>query len=519
VEVHVFVNMLRTLTINTYDLVYKSTCTSQVFRYCKATGQLLSLELEVIGKKSGLGSRTSCRMSWRAIDKRAQLASLQQSIYFPYNLITHSLVSNLSQPIIKMPAQNKPTIILHDKSYTIPTRPTVVVCIDGFDPEYLDSGLDKGILPTMARWVEKGFHVTAKSAMPSVTNTNNVSIVTGMPPSVHGISGNYYLDKATGEERMVLDDSTMIGSTILERMGNAGVRVAAVTAKDKLRRIIDHGLKPEKGAICFSAQNANECTLAEYGIADVEEWLGRPTPEQYSADLSLFVLDAGIKLLSEKRADLFYLTLSDYVQHKHAPGSPKADEFMQAIDTRLGQLEDLGAKVAVTGDHGMSAKAKTDGEPSVLFLGDFLNEKWPDADVRVICPIADPFVKHHGALGGFVRVHIMNDAFEGVEDMIEACSKIPEVEVACSGKEAASRYEMPEDREGDFIAIAKENAVIGSIKEKHDLSRLGDIKLRSHGGLSEQEIPLIMSEAPADETTDGGKAWRNFDIFDLVLNK
>jgi phosphonoacetate hydrolase len=410
------------------------------------------------------------------------------------------------------------TVTLHAKSYTIPTRPTVIVCIDGFDPEYLTSGLSKNILPTMARWVESGFHATAKSAMPSVTNTNNVSIVTGQPPSVHGISGNYYLDKATGEERMVLDDSTMRGSTILERMGSAGVRVAAITAKDKLRRIINHGLKPANGAICFSAQNAGECSLEEHGIVGVEEWIGRAAPEQYSADLSLFVLDAGVKLLEEKRADLFYLTLSDYVQHKHAPGSVEADAFMQAIDTRLGLLEELGAKVAVTGDHGMSAKAKSDGQPSVLFLGDYLNERWPDADARVICPIADPFVKHHGALGGFVRVHVINDAFTGVEEMIEACRQLPEVEVACSGKDAASRYEMPEDREGQFIAIATENAVIGSTKDKHDLSQLGEVRLRSHGGLSEQDIPLIMSEAYANGIVDGEKAWRNFDIFDLLLN-
>jgi phosphonoacetate hydrolase len=410
------------------------------------------------------------------------------------------------------------TVTLHAKSYTIPTRPTVIVCIDGFDPEYLASGLSKNILPTMARWVESGFHATAKSAMPSVTNTNNVSIVTGQPPSVHGISGNYYLDKATGEERMVLDDSTMRGSTILERMGSAGVRVAAITAKDKLRRIINHGLKPANGAICFSAQNAGECSLEEHGIVGVEEWIGRAAPEQYSADLSLFVLDVGVKLLEEKRADLFYLTLSDYVQHKHAPGSVEADAFMQAIDTRLGLLEELGAKVAVTGDHGMSAKAKSDGQPSVLFLGDYLNERWPDADARVICPIADPFVKHHGALGGFVRVHVINDAFTGVEEMIEACRQLPEVEVACSGKDAASRYEMPEDREGQFIAIATENAVIGSTKDKHDLSQLGEVRLRSHGGLSEQDIPLIMSEAYANGIVDGEKAWRNFDIFDLLLN-
>ena len=413
---------------------------------------------------------------------------------------------------------DKPSITLHGHSYNIPTRPTVIVCIDGFDPEYLTSGLASNPLPTMARWVQEGFHVTAKSAMPSVTNTNNVSIVTGMPPSVHGISGNYYLNKATGEERMVLDDSTMRGSTILEQMGKAGVRVAAITAKDKLRRIINHGLKPAEGAICFSAQNAGECSLSEHGINDVEKWLGRSAPEQYSADLSLFVLDAGVKLLEEDRADLFYLTLSDYVQHKHAPGSAEADEFMQAIDTRLGRLEELGARVAVTGDHGMSSKVRPDGTPNALFLGDFLDERWPEADARVICPIADPFVKHHGALGGLVRVHLMGKGFVDVGRMIEACRGLPEVEMACSGKEAAAIFEMPEDREGDFVAIAKDNAVIGSRKENHDLSQLGGLKLRSHGGLSEQDIPLIMSVAPVNDLLEGEKAWRNFDVFDLVLN-
>lgn len=413
---------------------------------------------------------------------------------------------------------NKSTVALHGKSYRIPTRPTVVVCIDGFDPTYLTSGIKKGTTPTMSRWAQHGFHATAKSAMPSVTNTNNVSIVTGMPPSVHGISGNYYLDKATGEEKMVLDDSSMLGSTILEQMGIAGVRVAAITAKDKLRKIINHGLDPGKGAISFSAQYAGDCSLEEHGIAGVDDWLGRAAPEQYSADLSLFVLDAGVKLLEEGRADLFYLTLSDYVQHKHAPGSAEADEFMYAIDTKLGRLEKLGARVAVTGDHGMSHKAKEDGAPNVLFLEDFLNARWPEAKARVVCPITDPFVVHHGALGGFVRVHLMNDEFDRVDEMIEACRTLPEVEVACSGKEAAAMFEMPEDREGELAVFAQDNAVIGSRQERHDLSQLGGLKLRSHGGLSEQKIPLIMSEAPSNPLTDSNKQWRNFDIFDLVLN-
>ena len=172
--------------------------------------------------------------------------------------------------------------------------------------------------------------------MPTFTNPNNVSIITGQPTSVHGISGNYFLDSETGKEHMIVDDSLLRGSTILAEMAASGIRVAAITAKDKLRRLLDHGLE-NTNSICYSAEFASDETL---------KWLGRESrPSQYSGDLSLFVLDAGVKLLQEGQADLFYLTLSDFVQHKHAPGEPEADEFMAAIDARIKKLVDLGALV------------------------------------------------------------------------------------------------------------------------------------------------------------------------------
>lgn len=415
-----------------------------------------------------------------------------------------------------MSVKSTPFITLHGRTYRLPQQPTVVVCIDGFDPEYLQAGIDDGILPNMATFKENGFHATANCAMPSLTNPNNLSIITGAPTRVHGVSGNYYLDKETGEERMILDDSGMRGTTILAQMADVGVRVAAITAKDKLRRIIQHGLSPMKGSICFSAQCANECTESEHGIKDVEEWLGQSTPAQYSGELSLFVLDAGLKLLRENRADLFYLTLSDYVQHKHAPGSREANVFMQAIDARLGKFFKLGAAVAVTGDHGMSDKSGEKGSHNVLFLEDLLHWKWPACGARVICPISDPFVKHHGALGGFVRVHLAGTS--AVEEMIAECSKHPGVQVALTGKEAASMFEMPLDREGDMVVISTKKFVIGGRREEHDLSQLGGHRLRSHGGLSEQQVPLLRSTSVEPKDLLEPRKWRNFDIFDLILN-
>jgi phosphonoacetate hydrolase len=273
----------------------------------------------------------------------------------------------------------------------------VVICVDGFDPEYLEQGITDGILPNMAKFVQTGFAATAKCAMPSFTNPNNVSIITGAPTAVHGISGNFFLDRATRKEEMVLDDSLLRGTTILEQMSKRGVRVAAITAKDKLRAIINHGLDFSRD-ISFSAQYANKCTVADNGISDVEKWLGLPTPSQYSGDLSLFVLQAGVKLLEEDRADLFYLTLSDFVQHKFAPGCKEANAFMSAVDQIIGRLVELGATVTVTGDHGMSEKCSDDGKPNVLFVEEELDRKFGEGSSRVICPITDPFVRHHGAL-------------------------------------------------------------------------------------------------------------------------
>lgn len=413
------------------------------------------------------------------------------------------------------------SIELHGRQYQLPSQPTVVVCVDGFDPEYLRRGIEEGILPNLSRFTKSGFHTTAKCAMPSVTNPNNVSIITGVPTSVHGIAGNFYLDRDTGEEHMVLDDRLLRGSTILEQMANKGVRVAAITAKDKLRAIIDHGLSPSKGAICFSVQYAGDCTRDKNGISDVEGWLGRPTPAQYSGDLSLYVLDAGLKLLAEDRADLFYLTLSDYIQHKYPPGSAESNEFLHSLDERLGRFVELGAVVAVTADHGMSDKSNADDSPNVLFLEDELLSRWPHSGARVICPIADPFVRHHGALGSFVRVHVLTGTATDVDEMIQFCRSLPQVEVAYSGKEAAAMFEMPLDREGDLVVISKKTAVIGGKREDHDLSQLQGFRLRSHGGLSEQAVPLLRSSPltpRTDQVVELEKTWRNFDVFDLALN-
>lgn len=164
----------------------------------------------------------------------------------------------------------------------------------------------------------------------------------------------------------------------------------------------------------------------------------------------------------------------------------------------------------------MRDKSKDDGTPHVLFLEDQLCRRWGAGRARVICPITDPFVRHHGALGSFVRVYATRK--DDINDMLRFCQGLPEVELALSTVDAAEKLELMAEREGDIVVVAIKNAVIGSRQEEHDLSNLQDHRLRSHGGLSEQDIPLLMSRPAMDIEELRGRQWRNFDIFDLLLN-
>ena len=403
---------------------------------------------------------------------------------------------------------------VNGRTYAAPKRPTVVIIVDGFDPAYLVHGIANGTLPTMKSFKEKGFMAIADCSMPSTTNTNNTSIVTGVPPAIHGINGNYYLDAETGKEIMITDAKRLRCGTILGALSHAGVKTAVVTAKDKLLKVLAY----EMEGINFSSEYAGKATLKENGIENVEKLIGRSTPDQYSADLSLFVFDAGLKLLATVRPDLMYLSTSDYVQHKHAPGEPEADAYHQAVDKAVAALIALGATVAITADHGMNDKSASDGTPNVVYLEDELNSRFGAGAVRVICPIADPFVRHHGALGSFVRVHLRKPG--DVAAMMAFARTLPGIELVLDKQQVCKQFELPVDREGDFAVFSDRNTVVGARQEDHNLSQLAGHRLRSHGGLGEQKVPFLLSRPINPEYQKRAKAGplHNYDIFDFALN-
>ena len=401
-------------------------------------------------------------------------------------------------------------ITVNGRGYRWMDRPLVVVCVDGCQNEYLTEAVAAGAAPFVGRLMAgAGTCMMADCVMPSFTNPNNLSIVTGVPPAVHGISGNYFYDPASGEEVMMNDPRFLRVGTILAAFSAAGAKVAVITAKDKLRKLLGFRMQ----GICFSSEKADQVTVAENGIEHVLELVGMPLPSVYSAALSEFVFVAGVRLLERDRPDLMYLSTTDYIQHKAAPGTPIANEFYAMMDRNLARLDALGATIVVTADHGMHAKHGADGQPNVIYLQDRIDAWIGKAVARVILPITDPYVVHHGALGSFALVYLPEP--EAQREVAAKIAALPGIETVLTREAAAAKFELPPDRIGDLVVVSRLDTVIGTSRDKHDLSGL-DVPLRSHGGTSEQPVPLLVNrhlERPA-----ASRRWRNFDAFDLGLN-
>jgi phosphonoacetate hydrolase len=403
------------------------------------------------------------------------------------------------------------TITANDRVYQVPREPTVVFTVDGGDPDYFDDALARGLVPRLAAMLDAGgeYRIGA-SEMPSLTNPNNLSIVTGVPPALHGVPGNYCrLEDGTLE--LFNDPRFLRAPSIHAVLAGQGVPTLMVTAKEKLRLLLGHG-----GVPSISVEKAAGAGLPEYGVDDLQELVGAEAPGIYDWDASHYAMRLGLAVFRAHRAlRLLYVSLTDRVQHAAAPGEELSDRFFTEFDSLLGEYLDEGFVVGVTADHGMNAKHADDGSPNVHYLADVLESAGIEVQ-DVVLPITDPYVRHHGALGSFAWLYLDEAARPRARDVLRA---LPGVEEVWDRRDAATLYEHPVDRIGDLAVTASADVALGGRQRDHDLSGL-HAALRSHGGRHEQPVPLITSRpvrGPLAERYRAG-VLRSRDIHDLVLN-
>lgn len=406
------------------------------------------------------------------------------------------------------------SITVNQRAYPLPDHPVAVICLDGCADEYLSVAIARGRMPRLAAMARDGYRGLVRGALPSFTNVNNTSIVTGVPPRVHGICGNFFLNPETGEEVMMNSTEFRRCGTLLTAAADAGRKVAFITAKEKLRTVLGDGIV-ERGGIAFSTEKVDEAKAETHGIDDATSIIGKPRPEIYSGDASIYVIEAGAALAEQGKADFLYLSTTDFMQHKFAPEADEILDFHAAFDAAVGRLLDAGCVVALTADHGMNAKNRPDGTPNVLYLETMLKQELGDR-FRVICPITDPYVVHHGALGSLVMVHAGEGAdLEAAKEYLFGLDGVTEV---LTREQAVAKLELAPDRIGDLVVLSGRDVVLGKTEADHDLSVLKG-GLRSHGGRYEEMVPLVVSRPLTPELTRLAQSDpRNFDVFHFACH-
>ncbi|MEU6644548.1 alkaline phosphatase family protein [Saccharomonospora sp. NPDC046836] len=403
------------------------------------------------------------------------------------------------------------TITVNDRPYTVPDHPVVVITVDGGDPRYFHDALDRGTMPRLRRMLDNGGEFgIGRSEIPSLTNPNNISIVTGVSPALHGIPGNY-CRLPDGSLELLNDPKYLRAPSIHAAFAAQEVPTLTVTTKDKLRLLLGHG-----GVPSVSVERAAGSALPRYGVSDVEQLVGAAAPDVYDPLASHYAMRIGLAALRHAPdLRLLYVSLTDRVQHASAPGEELSDLFLTEFDTLLGEYLDTGCTVAITADHGMNAKHDEHGDPRVHYLMDVLTERRVPVD-EVVLPITDPYVRHHGALGGFAWLHLAPEHRTAAREVLAA---LPGIEEIWDRADAATSYELPADRIGDLAVTASASTALGRTAADHDLSQLHG-KLRSHGSRHEQFVPLILNRpvrGPLAARFAAGTL-RNRDIHDLALN-
>ena len=340
------------------------------------------------------------------------------------------------------------------------SKTTVLVMIDGFDPQYLA----QCPIPNMRELADHGFLVEASAMMPTVTNVNNASLVTSSYPETHGITSNYWLDRDTGSETYMESAEYIRAESMFQKADQVGARSLLVTSKDKLRRLLGAGT-----TLSFSSEEPLDWVAQAVG----------PPPPIYSLEVNGWIVDAARYILSKDSYDLVYLATTDYAMHTYAPQQPESSTHLALLDEAIGKLVHSlsDVEILITADHGMSAKSRMIHLPDELAKHGIRSQAVPI--------IKDLYTVHHSNLGGCIYVYLDNPE----QDMplaLAALRATDGVDEALPLEEAAQRFRLMPNRIGDIMVLGGPEVVFG------DPSELAlPPTLRSHGSLYEDRVPII----------------------------
>jgi phosphonoacetate hydrolase len=343
----------------------------------------------------------------------------------------------------------------------------IVLMVDGLGPDYLTAST----MPVLTSWQKRGIGKLVNGVMPSVTNANNTSICCGVWPEKHGITANFYLNETTGREEYMESADLVLAPTLFERARSAGVASALLSSKKKTITLLPRG-----ASIVLSAE------------IPTPEWTGRlgKAPDIYSAEINHWLLKAALWILRHQpEVGVLYIHTTDYPMHMWPPEAEPSRRHLAGLDALLGECAAAApdAAILLTADHGMHHKTR---------CWDLMKA----CDARgvtlrtAISAEQDKYLKHHSGYGGTSWVYLKSN--RDSDRAAAVIEKLPGVQKVLTRTEAARRFLLMPSRIGELVVLGDRDTVFGSLDS--EVVNLPE-EYRSHGGLSEAEVPLVIHNA------------------------
>jgi phosphonoacetate hydrolase len=342
-------------------------------------------------------------------------------------------------------------------------RRYLIAMLDGFGLDYYETSN----MPELKKLATEGLFKPGRAVYPTLTNANNLSIVCGAWPEVHGVTTNCYLDEETGSPRFLEDPSFLRSPTLFEKARTRGLRSALLTSKAKTLRILGDAVE-----VSVAAQEPE---------MDIVKRYGRP-PDIYSSEVNFWLWRVALDLLKNRpEIGVIYVHTTDYAMHRWRPDEQESLDHLAVLDSQIGEAMKIApdATLLVTADHGMNSKKRCLD----------LHKISRDAGLGVrfaLSPVADRLVMHHGGHGGVSYVYVEEQSDRGrIMDFISTLSGVEEV---LSRESAASRYHLLANRIGDIVVGADQDTVFGTLAGHFEDLPSG---YRNHGSHYEEAVPII----------------------------
>lgn len=340
-------------------------------------------------------------------------------------------------------------------------KKTAVLNVVGLTPDLIGEHT-----PFLNRWFDNGKSVTVNSMLPAVTCSVQATYLTGTMPDEHGVVGNGWYFRDTGEVRFWMRSGKLIQQPaiwdIARRQNpdftcaNLFWRYATYSGADYVA--VERPMYRKDGVkvpdVYAKPMSMRDKLQGELGQFPLFNFWGPNT----TIDSSQWIADAA-KMMTEEydpTLTLVYLPHLDYCLQREGPNIPEVNKDLHEIDAVCEDLityyEKRDTQVIVLSEYGITSVNQPVSLNRILRKEGYITVR-----EELGGEVLDAGASRAFAVADHQVAQIYIDDPAEIEPIKQILEEVPGVETIL-GKEGKKKYHLDHPRAGELVAIASPQA-------------------------------------------------------------